>query len=297
MTGRSGDEGPEVIAAPGRAGRLVVVGTPLGNLGDLSPRGRAALEAADVVACEDTRRTGRLLQLSGIGHRRLILIEEHVEREGGRRVVDAIGRGAVVALVSDAGMPGVSDPGALVVSDCLDAGIHIEVVPGPTALTTALALSGFSGDRFVFEGFLPRRGGDRSRRLAAVAGERSVVVCHEAPHRVARTLTDLAAACGGERIVTVCRELTKLHEEVWRGTLAEAVRRFGDEALRGEFVLVVGPGAGPAAVEDAELVGELRARLARGDSRRGAIDAVAAAAGVSRSRVYRLALDLERPGT
>ncbi len=272
-------------------GRLVVVGTPIGNLDDLSPRGRAALTEADLICCEDTRRTGRLLQAMGIGRRDLRVVNEHTEHAEADRIVGLVAGGSTVVLVSDAGMPAVSDPGQLLVAAVAAAGLAIEVVPGPTAAVSALAGSGFASRRWCFEGFLPRKGKERTERLASVAAEERTVVLYEAPHRLERTVADLAGVCGGTRRVTFAREITKLYESWWRGTLAEAGAHLADEPPRGEFVVVL-DGAEPAPeveLDDDEIVERLEAELATGVSRRDAIDHVAAETGLPRKRVYRLA--------
>ncbi len=224
---------------PVSAGALVLVGTPIGNLGDLSPRAIDALRTADAICCEDTRRTGRLLQLAGIERRPLVVVNDHTEVRATAGVLARVAGGERVAVVSDAGMPGISDPGERLVQAALDAGLAVEVVPGPSAALAALVVSGLPAGRFVFEGFLPRKGSGRSERLAAVAAEQRTVVLFEAPHRVARTLADLAAACGESRRVAVVREQTKLHEQVWRGTLAEAAEWAAEREPPGEIVLVV----------------------------------------------------------
>ena len=219
------------------AARLVLVATPIGNLGDLSPRAVEVLRDADMIAAEDTRRTRALLTHAGVpAAGRLRAIHAHNERAGAQTVVDAVSAGKRVAYVTDAGMPGVSDPGERLVRACLDAGLAVEVVPGPSAVLTALVLSGFPTDRFVFEGFLPRRGPARRERIAALVGERRTTVLFEAPNRVLATLSDLLAACGPLREVAVARELTKLYEEVWRGELSDAVGHVGAKEPRGEYV-------------------------------------------------------------
>ena len=195
-------------------GVLVLVGTPIGNLGDLSPRAAEALAGADVVCCEDTRRTGKLLAHAGIPRPTLVVVNEHTEEREVPRIVERLGRGERVALVSDAGMPGISDPGERLVAAAVAAGHAVEAVPGPSAGLTALVVSGLPTGRFVFEGFLPRKGSSRRERLAAVSAEPRTAVLYEAPHRLARTLEDLAAACGPDRRVVVARELTKLYEQV-----------------------------------------------------------------------------------
>ncbi|HEU5083505.1 MAG TPA: 16S rRNA (cytidine(1402)-2'-O)-methyltransferase [Acidimicrobiales bacterium] len=271
-----------------RAGRLVLVGTPIGNLGDLSPRAVEALTRADVVACEDTRRTGRLLAAAGIPRRDLAVVNDHTEARAAQQLVDRARAGDTVALVTDAGMPGVSDPGEDVVAAFVAADLPVEVVPGPTAATTALAASGLPTGRFVFEGFLPRKGSARAERLAVVAAEARTVVLYEAPHRAERTLADLREACGPERPVTIGRELTKLHEEWFRGDLAGACEWLASEP-KGEFVIVLGGAEPPAEATDAELRAALDAELAGGASTRDAVTAVVARYGVPKRRVYDLA--------
>ncbi|WP_436793105.1 16S rRNA (cytidine(1402)-2'-O)-methyltransferase [Actinospongicola halichondriae] len=270
-------------------GRLVVVGTPIGNLGDLSPRAAEVLAEADVLACEDTRRTGRLLSAAGIAAPKLVVVNEHTEAEAATRLVDQAQAGAVVALVTDAGMPSVSDPGAVVVEAMIAAGIDVSVVPGPTAASAALAASGLPSSRWVFEGFLPRKGSGRSSRLAAVAAEERTAILYEAPHRMVRTIDDLLDRCDPSRRVVFGREITKLHEEWFRGTLAEAARWLVDHEPRGEFVVVLA-GASPAPeATDEDLVAALAAERRGGASTRDAVAAVTDRYGVSKRRVYDLA--------
>ena len=277
-------------AGEGAVGLLVLVPTPLGNLGDLPPRAAAMLAEADVVACEDTRHTAKLLALVGIRAKRLVAVHEHNEAAMADVLVGWIREGQTVALVTDAGLPGVSDPGERVVRAAADAGLRVSVVPGPSAGVAALVISGLSTERWVFEGFLPRKGPDRSQRLRDVAGESRTVVLYEAPHRLRATLTALQDACGPHRRVVIVRELTKLHEEVWRGSLADACSRAG--APRGEHVLVLEGAPPPDAATD-EVIGAALAReLAHGGDRRRAIAAVAAGLGVPKGRVYDLAVVL-----
>jgi 16S rRNA (cytidine1402-2'-O)-methyltransferase len=279
----------------GRHGALVLVATPIGNLGDLSPRARQELEAADLVACEDTRRTGRLLQLSGIRARALLTVNDHTEAAAVKDVLARLGAGERVAVVTDAGTPGISDPGERLVRAAARAGYEVVVVPGPSAAIAALVASGLPTGRFVFEGFLPRKGAARTERLRALAGETRTVVLYEAPHRIARTLEDLAAAFGPARRVAVARELTKLHEEVWRGTLESAVE-WAQTHPPGEMVVVV-DGAPPAApAGDDEIREALRVELGSGSSPRDAAATVAAELGVARRRVYELAIQLRGTG-
>jgi len=271
-------------------GVLVVVATPIGNLGDLSPRAAGALADADLVACEDTRRTGRLLELAGIGSRPLTVVNDHTEGDMVPVIVEAVRSGRRVALVTDAGTPGISDPGQRVVAAVAGSGGRIEVIPGPAAPVAALVASGLPATRFVMEGFLPRRGPERAGRLNALAGEVRTVVLLEAPHRLAATIGDLAGVCGDERRVALCRELTKMHEEVWRGTLGEAVAHTAEVPPRGEFVVVLDGAPPPPAPGDDELRRALAEHETAGASRRDAVAAVARAAGVSRRRVYQLAI-------
>jgi 16S rRNA (cytidine1402-2'-O)-methyltransferase len=284
---------------PGPRGRLVVVGTPIGNLGDLSPRAVEALAAADVVACEDTRRTGRLLGHAGITAPHLVRVDAHTESERAGGLLDRVAAGGVVALVSDAGMPGLSDPGGAVVAAARERGLEVEVVPGPFAGAVALVSSGLLGadGRFTFEGFLPRSGSGRSRRLDALREEQRVVVLYEAPHRLERTLGDLVGVCGTDRPVALCRELTKLHEETWRGTLAEAVTHVADVVPRGEYVVVLAAGAPPPAPGDDDVRAALADALAGGATRRDAASAVAAALDVPVNRVKRLLTGGGTPST
>jgi 16S rRNA (cytidine1402-2'-O)-methyltransferase len=281
------------LPVAGGAGALVVVGTPIGNLGDLSPRAVSALASADVIYAEDTRHSRKLLSHAGISGVPLRSLHEHNEADRVDGVVAAVAAGRTVALVSDAGMPAVSDPGARVAAAVGAAGLTVTVVPGPSAVLAALVSSGLATDRFCFEGFLPRSGRDRAGRLAALAGEPRTSVLFEAPGRVAATLVDLAAVCGGDRRVAVARELTKLHEEVWRGTLEDAAAWAAD-GLRGEVVLVLAgaPEAEEAEVPESVLAAEVTAALAAGARTRGAVDDVAARHGVPRRRVYELALRL-----
>jgi 16S rRNA (cytidine1402-2'-O)-methyltransferase len=274
-------------------GRLVVIGTPVGNLGDLSPRAVEALRAVDVLACEDTRRTGRLLAHVGVPAPELLRLDATVERDRTPALLDRIRGGDVVGLVSDAGMPGISDPGAHLIGAARAPDLNVEVVPGPVAAAVALVASGLGCDtgRFTFEGFLPRRGRDRAERLAGIASSSCVSVVYESPHRVADTVADLRGVCGGDRAVAVCRELTKLYEEVWTGTLDAAVDHLAEREPRGEYVVVVdaAPPAEPA--PDVDLLQALQAELAGGATRRDAARTVAERFGVGVNRVKRLVDD------
>lgn len=272
-------------------GRLVLVATPIGNLGDLSPRAVKALAEADVIACEDTRRTRQLLTHAGISGRKLVTVEAHREATSVSVVWAWMAEGKTVALVSDAGMPGVSDPGARLVAAVAARGGTVSVVPGPSAALAALVVSGLPTDRFCFEGFLPRKGRERAERLAVLAAEHRTTVLFEAPPRVAATLADLARECGPGRPVAVCREITKIHEEVWRGTLGAAAEVAAAKEAKGEHVIVVG-GAPPRGASEADIEEAVRERIAAGDSARDAAGTVATALNVGRRRAYEAALRL-----
>jgi 16S rRNA (cytidine1402-2'-O)-methyltransferase len=277
------------------AGTLVLVSTPIGNLGDLAPRAVASFARADVVCCEDTRRTRGLLAHAGVTGVRLISLHGHNEMARVDKVLALLAEGRTVVVVSDAGTPAISDPGGRLVSAAAAAGATVTAVPGPSAVLTALVVSGLPTDRFCFEGFLPRRGGERRRRLEAVSGDTRTVVLFEAPGRLVATLGDLMVGCGPDRPVVVARELTKLHEEVWRGTLVDASAAFTGRELRGEIVVVLGgdPSSGRVP-DDAEIAEALRGRLEDGDTLRDATARVAAELGVSRRRAYDLALQVRR---
>jgi 16S rRNA (cytidine1402-2'-O)-methyltransferase len=274
-------------------GRLVLVGTPIGNLDDLTPRAAAAFGAATVVACEDTRRTGRLLSHLGVRAPKLVRLDEHTEVQVAPGLLDRVAAGEVVAVASDAGLPALSDPGARLVQMAVERSLRVEVVPGPFAAAVALVGSGLldPSGRFCFEGFLPRKGPARAERLAELAGERRTVVLYEAPHRLARTLAALRDALGGDRRVALCRELTKLHEETWRGILDEAVLRCEQLEPRGEYVVVLDGAAPAAGADDEQLLTALQAELAGGASRRDAAVSVAERFGVAPNRVKRLLVD------
>jgi 16S rRNA (cytidine1402-2'-O)-methyltransferase len=270
----------------------VLAATPIGSVADASPRLRQELAAADVIAAEDTRRLHRLCRdLDVAATARVVSYFDGNERARADDLVAAVAGGARVVLVTDAGMPGVSDPGYRLVAACAARGLPVTVVPGPSAVLAALAVSGLPVDRFCFEGFLPRRAGERDRALAALRDERRTMVFFEAPHRTPQTLAAMAAAFGAERPAAVCRELTKTHEEVVRDTLAGCARWASEGEVRGEVTLVVAgaPAAGAAAANPASLRALVDAEVARGSSRRDAVALVAAATGVPRRDVYRAA--------
>ncbi len=276
------------------SGRLVLVSTPIGNLGDLPPRAVETLKACALICCEDTRHSGKLLSYAGVSGVRLAVANEHTEVARTGEVLGLLADGHDVAIVTDAGTPGISDPGARLVRAAVDAGYVVSAVPGPAALVMALVVSGFDTSRFVFEGFVPRSGRERTERLAEVAAERRTVILYEAPHRVARTVADLGTACGSERQVALTRELTKKFEEVWRGTLAEAAVHLATIEPRGEYVIVLN-GAPPAVEADDEaIVAALHAALGGGADRRTAIATVMEQTGAAKRRVYDLALQIPR---
>ena len=221
-----------------RKGRLYLVGTPIGNLGDITARALEVLRTVDLIAAEDTRQTAKLLNHFEL-HVPMASYHEHNAARREPELLERLGRGERIALVTDAGMPAISDPGASLVHSAAERGIEVQVVPGPSALTSALALSGLEATRFVFEGFPPREGKARRRLLRQLVGEHRAIVFFEGPHRLGATLRDLAAILGPDRPVAVCRELTKLHEEVFRGTLAEAAAHYAAHPPKGEATLVV----------------------------------------------------------
>ncbi|HEU0237990.1 MAG TPA: 16S rRNA (cytidine(1402)-2'-O)-methyltransferase [Micromonosporaceae bacterium] len=272
------------------AGRLILVGAPLGNVGDASPRLREALSSADIVAAEDTRRLARLARDLGIEIAgRVVSYFEGNEERRTPELTEAMRDGQTVAVVTDGGMPSVSDPGYRLVRAAVDAGVPVTAVPGPSAVTTALAVSALAADRFCFEGFLPRRPAERRARLGVLASEPRTLVFFEAPHRLAASLADFAAAFGGTRSAAVCRELTKTYEQIRRGTLAELAGWASTDEPRGEITVVVA--GAPQSVErpsDAELLGAVADRQAAGVTRKDAVAEVASAYGVPRREVYNL---------
>jgi 16S rRNA (cytidine1402-2'-O)-methyltransferase len=276
------------------SGRLVLVSTPIGNLGDLPPRAVESLRSCALICCEDTRHSGKLLSHARHAGVRLAVANEHTEAARTDEVLGLLAGGHDVAVVTDAGTPGISDPGMRLVRAAVDAGYVVTAVPGPAALVMALVVSGFDTTRFVFEGFVPRSGRERTDRLLEVAAERRTVVLYEAPHRAARTIADLAAACGSDRRVALARELTKLHEEVWRGTLAEAVSHLAEVAPRGEYVVVLEGAPAATASTDEQILQALRMALDHGADRRTAIATVMGTTGASKRRVYDLALTIPR---
>jgi len=279
------------VSGAGR-GALVLVATPIGNLADLGPRAREVLAEADLICCEDTRRTRALLSAAGIGAQdRLLSLHGHNERDRLERVATCVAGGGTVAVVSDAGTPGISDPGAWLAAQLAAAGETVTTVPGPSSVIGALVVSGLATDRFCVEGFLPRKGPERRRRLAALMEDERTSVVLEAPGRVAGTLAEMAAL-DAARPAAVVRELTKVHEEVWRGTLGEGARSFAARQVRGEVVLVVGGAPPRPPASEAEVDAAVRVQLAEnpGAGPRQVAERVAAALGVARRRAYEAAL-------
>ncbi|MET9262987.1 16S rRNA (cytidine(1402)-2'-O)-methyltransferase [Amycolatopsis sp. NPDC004079] len=267
------------------SGRLVLAATPLGDPGDASARLIEALGSADVIAAEDTRRLRGLASALGVSPTgRVVSFYEDVETARLPKLLEALHSGETVLVVTDAGMPSVSDPGFRLVAACVEEDLPITCLPGPSAVTTALALSGLPCDRFCFEGFAPRKPGERSKWFAELASERRTVVFFESPHRIASLLSDAAAALGGTRRAAVCRELTKTYEEVKRGTLAE-LAEWAADGVRGEISVVL-EGAAPRQASVADLVPEVAERVASGERLKTVAAEVASAAGVSTKELY-----------
>ena len=276
------------------AGMLYLVPTPIGNLGDISERCRRTLEEADFIAAEDTRVSLKLLNYLGI-KKSLVSYYEHNKAFKGNVILDRILAGETCALVSDAGSPAISDPGEDLVRLCAEHGVTVTAIPGPCAVITALSISGLPTGRFCFEGFLSTAKKSRKEHLASLQGETRTMIFYEAPHKLVSTLQDLAEAFGADRKISLCRELTKLHEEVVRTTLGEAIEKYTENAPKGEFVLVV-DGAAPAQKEvpTAEDAGEMVKRLmSEGLSRKDAIKQTAKALDLPKNVVYDAALNID----
>ena len=275
-------------------GTLYVVATPLGHMGDLSPRAVETLRSVDTVAAEDTRRTLGLLSAID-AHPRLLSYHAHSTERRAEALLALLADGRDVALVTDAGTPAISDPGVELVAAARAAGVRVVPIPGPSAVATALSAAGLSGDRYLFLGFVPRKGKERRQLLERAAVEAWTVVFFEAPPRLVELLQDLAALCGDQRHVVVARELTKLHEELRSGTLADLAAHYGDTPPRGEVTVVLA-GRGdvpdePVAVDAAEVAQVVRERLAAGESRKDIVRMVAARFNLPRNDAYRLVMD------
>ena len=277
-----------------RPGTLYIVGTPIGNLDDITFRAIKILKSVDLIAAEDTRHTGKLLQHFQITTSQ-ISYHEHNKASRHKELLDRLIRGESIALVSDAGMPGISDPGYELVRLCVNKGVDIIPIPGVSACITALAASGLPTDRFVFEGFLTTKSKLRNALLEQFKTELRTVILYESPHRLRRTLKDLKEALGEDRAIVIGRELTKLHEEFWRGTIAGAIAYFGgDRPLKGEFTIILD---GTKVTEipimsDAEVKAELKKIIAEGVSRSQASKIIANKTTLSRRQVYQLALEI-----
>ena len=270
---------------------LYLVPTPIGNLGDISQRCRETLEAADFIAAEDTRVTLKLLNHLGI-KKSLVSYYEHNKATQGSRIVERILGGETCALVSDAGSPAISDPGEDLVKQCAAAGIPVCAIPGPCAAITALSISGQSTGRFCFEGFLSTAKKSRREHLESLKSEQRTMIFYEAPHKLLTTLSDMAEVFGGDRPLSLCRELTKLHEEVVRTTLSEALERYTENPPKGEFVLIVA-GAKPEEKEipsETDAAARLAELIAQGLSRKDAVKQAAKELGLSKNAVYEIAL-------
>ncbi|MFZ9444648.1 MAG: 16S rRNA (cytidine(1402)-2'-O)-methyltransferase [Ilumatobacteraceae bacterium] len=282
-------EGTTSVVHPG----LWLVATPIGNMEDIAPRAAHVLRTAAMILCEDTRHSGSLLKRIGVTGARLVVANDHTEHDAAGVMLGALASGAVVAVITDAGSPGVSDPGERLVRAAIEAGHPVHAVPGPAAFVMAATVSGLPTARIAFDGFLPRSGAERRNALTETARERRTTVLYEAPHRLARTLEDLRGACGGARRVALARELTKMHENVWRGTLDEACAHVASVEPRGEYAVVIEPAAAvDADVTDDAIADELRTRISAGVSRRDAVDEVTTALGVPRKRVYGISVGL-----
>ncbi len=275
-------------------GTLYIVGTPIGNLEDMTFRAVRILRQVDLIAAEDTRHTGKLLhhfqidtpQMSYHAHNNRYRVPELLQR---------LRDDGTIALVSDAGMPGISDPGYELVRACREAGVAVSPIPGPSAGVAALSASGLPTDQFVFEGFLPVKGAPRRDRLAALKAEPRTLLLYEAPHRLRQTLGDLKEILGSERRLILARELTKRYEEFWQGSIAAAVERYTEQTPQGEFTLVVAGGESKApALSEADITSELRRLLAQGLSHSDASRQLAQQADLPRRHVYQLALSLKQ---
>jgi 16S rRNA (cytidine1402-2'-O)-methyltransferase len=282
------------VTEAAEGGILILAATPIGNLADASTRLLNEFRAADVIAAEDTRRLARLLDRLGVTtHARVVSYFDGNEARRTPSLIDDVAAGRRVLMVTDAGMPSVSDPGYRLVTAAIEQGFPVTAVPGASAVLVALAVSGLPVDRFCFEGFLPRKGGERARRLAELAAETRTMVFFEAPHRTAATLAAMVEFFGDDRRAAVCRELTKTHEEVRRGPLAELASWAADSEVRGEVALVVG-GAGPAELDLSAGVAEVRELVRGGTKLKQAVTTVAQGSGLAKNLLYEEALKTDR---
>ena len=272
---------------------LVVIGTPIGNLGDISERAIKELREVDLICCEDTRRTGKLLNLLNINPRPdLEVVNEHTEEKRANEILNRITAGLRVALVTDAGMPGIADPGQYLIKSAIDHEINLEIVPGPTAGIVALVASGLPTSRFVFQGFIPRKGEERQRRIEEIARDDKTTVIFESGKRIERTIQDLLNICGDERKAIIARELTKMHEEIQRGTLRHLQTKMSDISTKGEFVLILSGISEDHYVSDSLLKEELQEIIGSGKSKRDAVKELTSKYQLSKRRVYDLSIEI-----
>ena len=275
-----------------KEGVLFLVSTPIGNLSDLSKRAIETLETVDFIACEDTRRTGQLLNLLGLEAKKMIRVDDHTEFKKKSEIVENIKNGFNVALVSDAGTPGISDPGEELVRTVIENGFKVSVVPGASSVLAALVVSGMSMKRWVMEGFIPRKGKEREEILKELAVEERTIILFESPKRLPETLQDLQKYLGEDRLVSIARELTKLHEEVWRGSLNRAVDHY-ETSPKGEVVIVIEGSTHETVIPDELIVKTLREAKDLGLSARDASNQASKQLNVSRGRAYKLYIDLD----
>ena len=275
-----------------KEGVLFLVSTPIGNLSDLSKRAIETLETVDFIACEDTRRTGQLLNLLGLEAKKMIRVDDHTEFKKKSEIVEKIKNGFNVALVSDAGTPGISDPGEELVRTVIENGFKVSVVPGASSVLAALVVSGMSMKRWVMEGFIPRKGKEREEILKELAVEERTIILFESPKRLPETLQDLQKYLGEDRLVSIARELTKLHEEVWRGSLNRAVDYY-ETSPKGEVVIVIEGSTHETVIPDELIVKILREAKNSGLSARDASNQASKQLNVSRGRAYKLYIDLD----
>ena len=275
-----------------KEGVLFLVSTPIGNLSDLSKRAIETLETVDFIACEDTRRTGQLLNLLGLEAKKMIRVDDHTEFKKKSEIVKKIKNGFNVALVSDAGTPGISDPGEELVRTVIENGFKVSVVPGASSVLAALVVSGMSMKRWVMEGFIPRKGKEREEILKELAVEERTIILFESPKRLPETLQDLQKYLGEDRLVSIARELTKLHEEVWRGSLNRAVDYY-ETSPKGEVVIVIEGSTHETVIPDELIVKILREAKNSGLSARDASNQASKQLNVSRGRAYKLYIDLD----
>jgi len=271
---------------------LYVVATPIGNLGDLTLRATEILCNVEVIACEDTRRTGNLLRHIGAKDFRYIVVNEHTEYDATKQIVDALNTGENVALVSDAGTPGISDPGSLLVQAAIEAGHHVVPIPGASAAISALSVGGMDSRRFFFEGFLPRDGKERTDRLAFLKSVPVTTVIYEAPHRVVKTLNELQQNLGSERRVVIARELTKIHEEIWRGFISDSIEHVSNAEPIGEYVILIEAAPPRPAVTEDLIDSALKNALVDGRSVKDAANDVADMFQLPKRDLYERALRL-----